>query len=183
MGKISYCAPELLLPNSLQTIHPSRSLSQSRDAKSMSKSFAWVRDIIVRDRRMGSDSIIPKGHRLVIPFEADLQILAIRDVLLSLASELSISSYSSLSLGEVEVRRAITHREKQLQKRLTLLLLQSLNSLRKPRIDKQSLLPCHRMYPHNRMFRNNRCSPHMFPISRRSLSLREARMLSSQPFQ
>jgi hypothetical protein len=79
--------------------------------------------------------------------------------------------------------RLLTHGEQQLQKSLTLLVLQSLNPLRKSRVDKQGFLPRHGMYPNNGMSRDNRRPSHMFAISHCTFSLWKARMLSSQSFQ
>ncbi len=61
-----------ILPGRLQTINANGSLSQRRDAESMTKTLLGIRDIVVRDSCMGSDSIIPERNRLVIPLDTNL---------------------------------------------------------------------------------------------------------------
>ncbi len=73
--------PTLSLPNCLQAIDTNRSLSQSRYAESMPKSFTRNGDIVVRYGSMRCRPVIPQRNRLVIPFETDLQVLPRRDVL------------------------------------------------------------------------------------------------------
>jgi hypothetical protein len=69
------------LPNCLETIHTNRSLSQCRDTESMSQPLLRILDIIIRDRSMSRDPIIPQRHSFIIPLNPNLQILAFRNML------------------------------------------------------------------------------------------------------
>ena len=69
------------LPNCLETIHTNRSLSQRRDTEPMSQPLLRILDIIIRNRSMSRNSIIPQRHSLVIPLNPNLQILAFRNML------------------------------------------------------------------------------------------------------
>ena len=69
------------LPDRLQPVHPSRPICLSGDAKSVSKSFLRVVDIVVRDGRMRRDPVIPQSDRAVLPSHTHLEILTIGDML------------------------------------------------------------------------------------------------------
>lgn len=98
-----------LLPNCLQTIHANGSLAQSRDTETMTQPFRWIRNIVVRDRRVSRNSVIPKRNSLVIPLKADLQILTVGDMLLLSASAFNPSPHPTSSTQPIIPRKRKSH--------------------------------------------------------------------------
>lgn len=94
---------------------------------------------------MGSDPVIPECNSPVVPFDTDLQVLAVGDVLFGLRSVSSSSYYSS----QIEVPGS--YLKEQLQQSVRLLLFQPVNLLRESRVYIQRFLPRRGMDPHNGM--------------------------------
>jgi hypothetical protein len=88
----SYCntvkpvspSPSSLDEFRLQAIRPHRAFGQRRQPHPVPWSFLVVVDIVVRYRRVGSDTIVPKRNRARCPLDAHLEVLPMRYVLFAL---------------------------------------------------------------------------------------------------
>lgn len=66
---------------SFQPIHTNGPPTQSGDSEPMAQALFGIVHIIIRDRRMSSDLIVPHSTSLIIPAHTNLEILTFRDVL------------------------------------------------------------------------------------------------------
>ena len=70
-----------LLPNRLQPVHSSRVLGKRRDAEAMAQTFLGVVDVVVRDGGVRRHAVVPKSNRSLLPPQAHLEVLTLRDML------------------------------------------------------------------------------------------------------
>lgn len=70
-----------LVPLRLEAIHTLRHLRQGRDAEPLTKAFALIANIIVRDGRVCRNAVVPQGNSPVIPLDTRLDVLALGNML------------------------------------------------------------------------------------------------------
>lgn len=100
--------------------------------------------VIIANRRMRSDPVIPQRDRPLLPLHSDLEVLSKRDVF-----------------------------KQQLEQRLALLVLEPHDAFREARVHKQRFLSRGGMDPHDRVLGPDRVPTDEEPIAFRPLSLRE----------
>lgn len=65
----------------------------------MSQSHLRIANIVIRYRCVGRDAVVPKSDGSVLPLDADLEVLALRDVLFGYISACFLSRCTKLKGG------------------------------------------------------------------------------------
>lgn len=73
------------LPLRVQTIHADWFFGQRSDTETMSQSFLRVGHVVIRYGSMGCHTVIPEGDGTVVPFDADLEVGAMTEVLMQMS--------------------------------------------------------------------------------------------------
>lgn len=73
----SLCLLEIRSPNRFQAVDTSRLVSESGDSETMPKSLLRVVNIIVRDRGVGSNPVVPQCNGAFFPSNTNLEVLAV----------------------------------------------------------------------------------------------------------
>lgn len=132
-------------------MHANRLVGQRRQTHAVPQALLRVVHVVVGDGRVRRHPVVPQRHRALLPLDAHLQVLGVRDVL-----------------------------EQQFQEGVRLFVLEADDPLREPGVDIERLLPGRRVHAHHRVLRLDRLAPHVLAVAPGIFGLREPAVLRAQ---